>query len=398
MKNSCIDNIESFADQLKLFIETLKLEALKDVNDREAEQRRDIEHQIASLTTTQQVLAKDKSILKLALESGNKSAMFATDIKISKHLESYQILLHDISEEIKHPKLEFMKDEQLIAFQEVVPTLGTVNVSAPKKLIPGLTVQSCNEIDIKLPEDDSSPFVTGCVILPDGDILLCDRRNSKITHFSKAFKVKDSLQLQEKPWDAGMIDELTIIVCLPDNKQLQYIEVKPKLKKGCILSLDVECYGIDVVGDEIYITCPHNDGIRVLDMQGKTKRKIQFGSSEVRYGYLKVKPNLNKIYVTDHAKGMLMCLTTDGSVAFEYKDTDLGGPRGLCVDDEGNSLVCGFSSDNLHVVNAMGGKVCTLRSAKEGLNRPHVVLFIEGSSTLIVGSSVGNKLLVFKLA
>ena len=397
MKEGCVDDIDSFAEQLKQFVETLRLDSLKDLDGLETEQRLEIEHQVASLTTTQQVLANDKSVLQLALNTGDKSAMFAADIKISKHLERYQTLLHDISEDRKRPKLEFGKDKHLIGIQADVSKLGTLKVSESKKLFPGLTVQSCIEIDIKLPNDESSPFVTGCVILPGGDILLCDRSNTKIKQFSKALNFIDSLQLQGRTWDASMVDETCVIVCLPDNKQLQYIEVKPNLKKGRVLTLDVECFGIDVVGDKIYISCPRSDGIHVLDMQGKTKRRIKFCSSDI-YDYLKVKPNLNNMYVTDNTRDMLICLKTDGSVVYEYADKNLKEPRGLCVDDEGNAIVCGFNSHTLHVVNAMGKKVSTLRSAKDGLKSPNYISFIEESGTLILGSSKGNKLFVLKLA
>ena len=249
--------------------------------------------------------------------------------------------MRDISLDTKCPNLQFEKTEQLAGVQEAVSTLGTVIVSEPKKLFPDLAVQSCNEIDIKLPGDSSEPYVTGCVIMPDGDIVLCDRRNIKIKHFSRDFNFIDSLQLQGWTWDACMIDETTIIVCQPDSKQLQYIEVKPKLKKGRVLSLDVKCYGVDVVGNEIFISCPHSEGIQILDMQGKTKRRIKFDLSGQHYGYLKVKPDLQTIFVTDYDRNKLICLKADGSVIFEYKEKDMEGPRGFCVDDKGNSLLFG---------------------------------------------------------
>ena len=88
-KGDCIKVIESFAEQLNQFIKTLRLGALKEVNDYEAEQKHEITDQIASLTETQRVLAKDKTVLQLALKSVNKGVMFAAQIKLSKHFEDY---------------------------------------------------------------------------------------------------------------------------------------------------------------------------------------------------------------------------------------------------------------------------------------------------------------------
>ena len=399
VKASCRGNVETYAEQLKLFIDSLKLETLKDIDKCEDEQRRKIEQQIISLSTVKKVIEKDETVVQLAMRSGNESVMFAADIKISKHLEDYQTLLHDIAEDIICPKLEFETNKQVIAFQEKETTLGTVNTSSKRKLFPGLTVQSCSEIDIKLPGDDSDPYITGCIIMPDGDILICDRNNKKVKHFSKVFNFLGSLQLQGRTWDASMVDETTIIVCMTDNKQLQYIDIKPKLQKGRALNLDIYCYGVDVVGNEIFISGAHDHGIRVYDKQGQMKRKIKFGLHVMNFGYLKVKPNLNtcNIYITDNVRNMLICLKTDGSAVFEYSDNDLKYPRGLCVDNEGNSIVCGFNSSNVHVVNAMGEKVHTLRSANDGLKKPQCLSFIEESGTLFIGCSSSKQLLALKL-
>ena len=394
-KGDCINAIESFIEQLNQFIETLKLGALKNVNECESEQKHEIKNQIASLTETQRVLAKDKTVLQLALKSGNRGVMFAAEIKLSKHLEDYQTLLHDISRDVIHPKLEFEKNKSVIDFQETVSALGTVNTRST--LFPALGMQSCSEIDIILPWENSNPYITGCVITPDGDILICDRRNSNVKHFSSEFIFLGSIQLQGPTWDACMIDTTTLIVCLPDNKQLQNVEITP-LKKGTALSVGVECYGIDVVGNEIFVSCPHEDGIRVLDMQGQAKRRIQFGLAWDSFGYLKVKPNLHKVYITDNKRNMLICLRTDGTTVFEYADEDLKAPRGLCVDDEGNAIVCGFNSNNVHVVNAKGEKVNSLRSANDGLNSPQCLAFISKSGTLIIGSCNGKQLLALTLA
>ena len=134
MKESCTNDVESFAEQLKEFVESLKQDALKDVNDCEREQRREIEHQIASLSTTKEMLKKDQNVLQVAIKTGNKSDIFAADIKISKRLEDYRTLLHDISVETKSTEMEFEKNEQLVDIEVAISTLGTLKILEDKKL------------------------------------------------------------------------------------------------------------------------------------------------------------------------------------------------------------------------------------------------------------------------
>ena len=309
--------------------------------------------------------------------------------------------MHDISKDIIRPKLVYEKNKQVIAFQENESTLGTVMLSENKKLFPELTVQSCSDVNIKLLEDDSCPYITGCVIMPDGNILICDRSNHKVKHLSKTHNtILDSIKLQGRTWDACMIDETTIIVCLPDNKQLQYVEVKPALKKGRTLTLDINCYGIDVVGEEIYVTSPDCYGVHVFGVQGNIKRKVDVGNSTSALPYyLKVKPKLNNIYFTDSTRNMFLCFKEDCQSVFRYSHKDLKEPRGFCVDDKGNAVLIGNCSNNLHVVSANGEHVGFISHPMNvPLINPHYLSYIEESGTLIVGFSNNSKLLVFKLA
>ena len=43
-----------------------------------------------------------------------------------------------------------------------------------------MKVKSTKEVNIKLPDDNEDPDITGCTFLSNGRILLCDNENKKV--------------------------------------------------------------------------------------------------------------------------------------------------------------------------------------------------------------------------
>ena len=77
-------------------------------------------------------------------------------------------------------------------------------------------------------------------------------------------------------------------------------------------------------------------------------------------------------------------MKVDGSIVYHYKDTDLKGPRGLYCDDGDNIMVCGFNSNNIHVITSDGKKYGTLLSSQDGLKIPVSVAYRKSDDTLVV--------------
>lgn len=111
---------------------------------------------------------------------------------------------------------------------------------------------------------------------------------------------------------------------------------------------------------------------------------------------LTVSTRSNKIYVSDMGKNALTCLNSDGRVIFEYMDPELRDPRGLCIDDEDNVIVCGCYSHNIHVVTAAGQKSSVILTEKHGICFPESVTYRRTDHTLIVGCYDSDDLRTFK--
>ena len=215
--------------------------------------------------------------------------------------------------------------------------------------------------------------------------------------------LQDSLKLNAKPWDISIVGTKTVIVTLPGAKQLQYIEVFPRLTPGRVLQLDKYCWGVHVTGDKIFTSCHNNPGkgeVRILDLDGNLLQQLGInrdGSFLFTYPYyIAVSPSEKKIFVSDQDGNSVTCMTMDNDVVYKYRDKEMRLSAGLYCDGGDNILVCGWDSKNVQVITTDGKKQCDLVSAREGL-KPESIVYREADDTLILGCQHSDNIYLFKL-
>ena len=269
-----------------------------------------------------------------------------------------------------------------------------------------MTVASTSEVNIKMSGEREVPCISGCTFMPNGDVVLCDRYYSNIKLLSDAFTTKDSLQLYSEPWDVSQVSSSSVVITLPFANQLQFIQVMPSLKKlDQSINVGSRCFGVQVVEDLIYVTCYNYsekcEEVIVLDMNGTITHRLgqpDKKPSMLSYpAYITVCPSTRKIFITDEDTDTVSCLMSDGTVVYQYKDDELIGPHGVCVDGGGNVIVCGRRSHNVQVIRADGTKCCTLLSSQDGVEYPSSVAYRQSDNTLILGCVSSNNLFVYKM-
>lgn len=254
--------------------------------------------------------------------------------------------------------------------------------------------------------------IKGCFFMPEGDLVLCDYKNSSVIHLSESFALNGSLDLRARPWDATAVNKITAIVTIPFSKQLQYLMLRPKLNSGHLIQLDKPCWGVDVADGNIFVTC-HNHGIftldgeiRVLDMDGNLRRTLGINQTTgaflmKRPYYISVSRSTNKIIVSDTngiAFGIIFCFEPDGTTDFSYKDSALAWPRGQCFDGQDNVLVCNsYFFENVQILTADGEREKTLLTSSHGITSPYSVAYRHTDDTMVVGCKNCNTLFVFEM-
>ena len=302
-----------------------------------------------------------------------------------------------------------------IGLATVSGKLGHMNISshdaATKTVLLGRKVQSRSQANFKAGDDEKPPYITGCTVMTNGDVVLCDMHNDKINLLGSS-GVTRNMKLSSYPRDVSVLDQTSVIVTLPANKQLQVVQVYPQPKPLRVIQLDKRCWGVEVSKGELYVTCYTYLGadddytraegeIRVLGLDGKVKRRLgvnQDGSFMFTAPYyITVNSSGEKIFVSDFDTDTVTYMSVDGRVIYTYKDGSMRGPMGLLCDSEDNILVCGGSSNNVQVLTPDGKRHCTLLTARDGLKDPRSIAYRDSDNTLFVGCLDSDHLLSFLL-
>ena len=406
----CIKEIKTFREEINRFLHGIEKTMLNELESYKNEEQTRINQHITLLTATVKLLEADYKLLEDAKSDGGKSLMFAAEFQVSKGLQDYVDRLSEIDNDTIHTCINFEKNTKLSHLQNEIDSFGTLSRGIAKKVQRNLKVlldcqiQSQKQINLKLPEDRSTPWISGSAVMPGGEIVLYDHGNSKLKLLDTSDALKDSMTLKTSPWDISVVDAKTVILTIPFAKQLQYIDVFPKMKPGRVLQLDKQCWGVHVTRYKIFTTCCNSLGegeVRILDLNGNLQRQLgirQDGSYIFDWpAYITVSPSDEKIIVSDRMidQNTITCMTMDNHVIYQYTDTEMKDPTGLYCDDGNNVMVCDEGSSNVQVITADGKKHCELLSSRDGLKWPYSISYREKDNTLIVGCNGFDHVLLF---
>ena len=266
-------------------------------------------------------------------------------------------------------------------------------------------IRSISKVNIRIPDDSTVPCIWGCCVMSDGQAVLCDMNNYQIKLLDSSYKLIGNLKLPARPADISVLNDTDVIITLPHQRQLLIVAVTSQLRIIRTIQLDKQCWGVDVSGGEIYITCEKKSEqgeIRILDMSCNEKRRISLSRVMATYmikkpRYIAVSAFSGKIFITDLETETLTCLTSDGQLVYQYKDEKLDRPRGILVDSADNVLLCNYYSNTIVVITPDGRKHGTLLSGKDGIEDPRILAYRARDNTVMVGCYKTDQLACIQL-
>ena len=410
-KDECKKDISGFRIEINKLLDKMEEDIIERLDKTAKQNLLAIEKQIADMTASLQALNTDLDVIDNANKTNKDEIMFSAKVKISKSISEYDDLIQDIRNGMWQPKLKFEQNKKLTDILKSVEGLGRIEPTGSGSaqqdhvVILDMKVKSSNDVNIKVPNDDSSPFITGCTFLSNGHIILCDSENKKVKLVDSDMSVKKSLKLSDWPLNVAAVGENEAIIAFASENinDLQYIYTHPDLKLGKKITLPDKCYGLQVVNDEIYTTFHKDSGhdeIWRLDRAGNVMSKIvltQSSSGWSEYLGLCLADSRPRVYLTDWYNSRVTCFQLDGKMVYQYEDKEqLERPHGIYVDSVGNSLVCGTWSHNVVAITADGRKHGELLTSKD-IRLPICIDYRPEDNTLIVGCEGNSKLFVYKL-
>ena len=257
-KEDCKVAIKAFRKDLENFLDNLEKSMLKLLDSHKIEEQKRIDQHISTITATLKMLDADQNVLQDVIRHNRKRLMFAADVQVSKSLRDFAARLSDIGKDVIDTSINFARNTKLLNLQAEIDSFGSLKT---KEIMLDKKIKSQTQISVKTSGDWWKPCITGTVVMESGDIIMCDFENKELKLVKTSdHAVKDSLTLNANPLDICALDPKRAIVTLPHLKQLQYIEVFPRLAPGNVIQLNKKCWGVYSIGNKIYTSCHNNPG------------------------------------------------------------------------------------------------------------------------------------------
>ena len=253
-------------------------------------------------------------------------------------------------------------------------------------------------------EDIESDSNISTICLPDGKVVVACSSAPKLLLLNTSFKIVSSCALNESPGGMCRTSPKEMIVCLPQQKLLQFFYADRNLKRTRSFKLEIECFSVAHHNGEIYVisagkgTTPGQ--IYVYDMHAKLHRTI--GNDMLRESIvgdpfqIVVSPEGGKLFVSDGIMG-LICLTSTGALLKRYDSKLLDLPYGLATDPAGNLFVCGSNSNNILQLSPDGGHIREILNEQDGILVPLSVCLDYKRSLLIVTLTKSKQIKVYSM-
>ena len=406
----CQDRAKQYREELSRNFERMEAKTLSDINVFKTQESKTITQQIDTCKAAQNSLNMYSRKLQLAKEHNDRQGIFVYNIQLSQAVKSLTTITEEITTEVYQPHISFECNPALsFAGNQDLGTVKCHTSRTPKmKGFDEMCITAGNKINVKLQSDAKDAWISGSTFLSSGELVLCDRNNSKLKLLDKSLQMKESIDVPGGPWDVALVDQHQVIVTFPDVKYLQFIQVTPSLALGHKVDLGMKCWGVTVSRESIYIPFDRSgeSKIGIYDLTGK--QKLMISPHSYNDGTLMFKKpyyidvlNDEKIFVSDvddkSITSTVYCLESNGNILYSVSDPSFKLCTGINVDENENMLLCDMGSHKVFLITRDGKEVREFLTEKDGLYQPYTTSFRRSDGTLVVTCRYCNDMLVFTL-
>ena len=402
----CRDRAKQFREELSIKLESMEAKTLSEIDILETQERKTITQQLDTCKVARNSLNTDRRNLILAKERNDRQRIFVYSIQLSQTMKYLTTITEEITKEVYQPHISFECNPTITITGD--QDFGTVKCHTTRtphqKGFDEMSVTARNQVNIREQSDSYYVDITGAAFLPSGLLILCDYNNKKLKLLDKNLQMKESIDVPGRPWDVAPVNQHQVIVTFPWQHYVQFIQVTPSLALGHTVNLGMECRGVTVSRESIYISfLESGEGkIGIYDLTGKKKRIIdpyngKDGKVLIKSPWYIAVSNDEKIFVSgESSTPTVYCLESNGNVLYAVSNPLFKACRGISVDENENLLVCDWRSHKVFLITKDGTEVREFLTEKDGLYPPYMVSFRRSDGTLVVGG-LDNNILVFTL-
>ncbi|XP_060554317.1 uncharacterized protein LOC132715344 [Ruditapes philippinarum] len=352
-----IKAITEFRKEINDRLDLMQKDALNNAEEIKSNNNKIIQHVLDTCENTISGIKCLQSSLH-ASKSNHEDGQLYIDMKRAEStLKSYE--LNDAEQTLMHTNMHysFQRNSELetlfckkMVFGESVNHSrheSTKVIKAVDRLI------EKGDINVKTSSDKMTCHITGCAVLNTNKLVLADWENKKVKLISIENKrVQEEKALDSGPCDIAVMSQDLFAVTMPYIKEIVVMTTDDKLSCVRSIKVDRQCYCIDFNQDCLYVACLSPPSVIVLNTPGDILNNISLNFLSPDYiPYIAVRKDSKLLYISDFDNDNITSVSLQGKVTATYKHTDLSGPCGMLMLDDGALLVCCYKNGTIHKVN-----------------------------------------------
>lgn len=246
------------------------------------------------------------------------------------------------------------------------------------------TIQLKVKLECKICSEYEKQHIMDGGVLPNGELIFCDKRNSLLVILDSEGIAVRNLILTFIPIRFAIIEKNSIAITTTDKVNIV------DLKTGQVLKTFAE--GVKarsiLLHNRNFIIENLGKGFIVADFQGNTVKSMPINFSEFLYH----QPTIikDKLYYAEQDGSEVVCLDLDSNKLWKIRDERLVSPYGMTSDDSNLLFVCGIKSNNIFVISADGKTFKEIVAPNEHLNGVISAYFNKIKQELLTVTQNGN--------
>ncbi|VDI80044.1 Hypothetical predicted protein [Mytilus galloprovincialis] len=246
------------------------------------------------------------------------------------------------------------------------------------------------KLDVKFKA--AGAIIAGIGVTKGNRLFLCNYTDSNLYVMSDNGQHLATIQMDGKQWGIVMEEDNYLAwITLPDIQSVQAVDVVTMKKKGQLIKVPWECYGIAFIDDQIAVGSYGK--IYIISKTGEIKKTLDVGGSDVHSISV---GQTHQLYFAQGniGKSTLKSVGLDGLVT-SISAENVNNLVGVKRDRIGNAYLLECTA-NFKIYSFEDKSIKTILTKNEGLNNPYGFAFSNDFSKLCISNCNTKEILVFQ--
>ena len=260
MQNSFDEQLQKIHEtrrKINAALDTIEQKTLNEMKDTLTKLQASCKDDVDKCISLQDELKQLRDAIQDISDKSKLELSFIATWKCKDKIQHCETFLKKNSLQVR-VSITFQPNSEIVQYLSKLSGLGKIDHSTqtlrvqenPNKVF---TVQGKSVHNVKISSDSKECYITAICVLPEGPVLVADRRNNKIKLLDQQHQVVSHCSVTEFPSDMCQITPSEVAVTL-ENDEVQFITVNNrKLVTGGRLQLHA-CFGIACHQEDLYIT------------------------------------------------------------------------------------------------------------------------------------------------